>query len=298
MYVNKGKIQYIVADDSRRGLGGAYLSWSYKEFETSFFAFLKELSFVDLLDDEWKAKREAVEVEISRISETRRGFQANLDRLVNAVAEGNPPKAIIEKITSIEVQIDGLDKEIEKMREEAEQQRQLEADTVRTENKTQSLLARRDEPQARELIRKEIRMQVERIQVFGGGPAEGLRDFGDMFFANVGPEQGLTVEELKTVEGEEIVISKLREAINNRNPATMIPNDKAKRFFKVFFKTGAIKYVMPDHKDPTKLLRVMFTPESKGEEVPGTTVELGNGMAVSIRLDSPKQSKRAKVSCP
>lgn len=281
-FVNKGKWQYLVADNARRGLVGTYLSWPYQDFETSFFAFLEELSFSELLDDDWRIKREQVAAEISRELEEERALRKQLENLVNAIAGGIKPDSVLSKITSIEQQLKEKETRVAALQKEEEKQQQVQKDSEEVEQKTRSLMARRNEPEVREQLRQEIRRQVEKITMFAGGPKDGLHGFHDMFFAHIGGDTPLTAEDLKRPEVQDAIVAKLNERINDRRSSDEIPNDRKRRFFKVHFKTGAEKLVMPAHGDPTKFQRLAWVSEEKNGEIPSIKVRHASGIGVSV----------------
>ena len=248
VYVNKGETwRYLVSDLARRGRGGKYVSWRYEDFATSFFAFLSELRFSDLIDEKaLSALREtenAIHAKQGHIATIKKG----LDNLTQAIIDSpNPTRTLTAKIATMEVDQSRLEAELDALKRRLDDLQSIQHNAKNLQAENQALITRRDEPEIRERLRRKLREQIAKIELFGEGFPEGV------------PEDPIDVEFAYGEDDASNIPRAEREPIHLKK----IPRGKEERFFKVHFKTGAIKFVKPRLDDPTQVHEIMDVGDS------------------------------------
>lgn len=245
VYVNKGDTwQYLVSDLARRGRGGRYVSWRYEDFATSFFAFLTELRFADLINEKalstLRETENAIYAKQGHVATIKKGA-ANLMQAI--IDSPNPPKILTAQIATMEVDQSRLEAELDALKRKLDELQSIQRNAKNLQEENKALIARRDEPEVRERLRKKLREQIAKIELFSEGFPDRVPD---------------NVEDIEFAYGEDDASNILRaerEPINIRSKK--LPRGKQERFFKVYFKTGAMKFVKPRFNDSSEVETVM-----------------------------------------
>jgi DNA invertase Pin-like site-specific DNA recombinase len=259
-YVDKGRKggQRLVCDGSLRGLGCPSIhGWNYKEFETSFLFFVKEVNLPELFARDGNDSRlidvnDRLMALTGEIQDkvTKRDITYNL--LLNSKFPG---QTLEEKYAELEGEIDQLQKVRESLAVERDE---LVLTTYRLQESEQELIPLIDSVQQsnleerykwRERIAFMLSTIIEVIKVFPAGLTwsdQKTQDIKRKFL-----DSGLDKEQID------------HYFTNFVNAGLKRP--KAHRFFSVGFKDGTIRIVKPDPSDPTKYLYYKKYSLSMGE---------------------------------
>jgi DNA invertase Pin-like site-specific DNA recombinase len=273
VYVNKGKWQYLVSSNAMFGKNDVpYTSWVYKDFEISFFSFIKSLDVSCILNPDAKNISLQYEAETFKLEEENDILNNNIKNLVDFISDGSAPRSIKEKITALEEQVERNKLKVESIKKDLANNIKIARTTEESQKKTIELIEELHEPRIREEVRILINQQVEKIEIYAGGKQSKKslgNDFVDTFFLKSPP---LTESEKKKLKnGDKDVMNKISKAWRDdlrvidededeeiEGGINTIPTDRKSRFFVVHFKTGTKRYIMPSSENPRNL-RVSFS---------------------------------------
>jgi DNA invertase Pin-like site-specific DNA recombinase len=229
VYVNKGKWQYLVSDAARRGTGGNYISWTYKDFETSFLTFMNELDFKSLTVTGRDDKQANLYAVIARQNEELEKTQKQLNRLVDIIKSSDtPPDSILEEITKHEADKRRISGQIGESESQLENLNNISESFKTNGYELKHLIqSKYNDVDFRFKLRNAIREKVSKIEVFAGGPPTHLAQFFETSFV--------------------------------KDECT----DRRTRFFIVYFKNGAFRAVMCGCQNSGKLCIMNFIPDGQ-----------------------------------
>jgi hypothetical protein len=291
VYVNKGKWQYLVSSNAMFGKNDIpYTSWAYKDFEMSFFSFIKDLDISGILNPETKNITSQYEAEVFRLEEENKILNNNIKNLVDFISDGSAPKSVKEKILALEEELERNKVKVENIKKDLSGNIEIERTAQESQNRTIELLDKLDKPEIREEIRILINQQVAKIDIFAGGK-QARKSLGnslsDMLFLNTPILTDKEKEEIKN--GSYDIFGKIADGWNDslrvkdwdeeedyecEDAVDTIPTDRKSRFFVVHFKTGVIRYVMPSLENPKKV-NLSFLLDINQIRKTGVIIDLG-----------------------
>lgn len=271
IYSNKGEWQYLVSDTARRGLGGYYASWPYADFETSFLAFLTELRFEELFDDDWQEQQRDGEQLIAETRDKLASLAQQVGRLTAAIEqEAVAPKSIVARIVEVEDEQARLTAHLEQLERKHVESATISRASGERRKELKELVQDRDKLEVRIRLQQHIREHVQKIELFGLGRPHALPNLEDRIFND--PDNDPSDEERIRRLKNTGVISSGRDARKqlaefDEMLRTVPTGNKRERYFKVTFVAGGAKLVMPEFENPEKFVRVVRA-EPKADGAP------------------------------
>lgn len=265
VFVNKGKWKYLVSSDARLGKKELpYVSWVYKDFETSFFEFVKELKVSDIINPEWRDKSSEIQSEIKKIEYKIEKINRNIKILVDSILEGKAPHSIKDRIVDLEKDLEEQNAQLSNQNNELINHFQIEKDIEKSQAKSENIFSKIDDLEFREELKLIIQEQISRIDVYAGGPPINNNQLGgmDLFFESwpvLSDSERVQLKENKNKKMLNEIGDALVARVNDRlkynededeDEVKIFPTDKKKKYFKVKFKTGILMYVMPNPDNP------------------------------------------------
>lgn len=265
IYSNKGKWQYLVSDTARRGVGGYYASWPYADFEISFLTFLSELKFEELFDTDWQERQRVGEVAIAEIRGELELVRKNIGLLTESIlGSDKSPKAVVARIGEFE----NLESDLVERLKQAERTHGDLINASRASEEQQqelkSLMAKREDRDVRLRLQRHIREHVQKIELFGlGSPLARTTVEDEIFWNPTGDPFDATEEErIRRFRNTGLIKGRgakaKEELVYLESQLRQIPSGtKRSRYFKVSFVAGGVKMVMPDHDDPSQIVKMV-----------------------------------------
>lgn len=227
---------YLVCDNARRHLGCEAVRWRYKDFETSFFAFVSELDLESLIDQDAEAtQRKRIESEISSLEGQLADIKASMEKTYALLDAGSAVEFVSAKLKELQQRNNECDGKL------IEKKRVRDALALRASSLRQSragltdLLERLQGPSGAELykLRAQIASRLKNLVQTISVATLGER-----------PKLERTIEFLEQQSVSEGLISRLMERLKDR--------DAARRYFAVGFRNSAVRVVYPHDDDPLK----------------------------------------------
>lgn len=241
-YDNKGKrpkgYQYLVCTNAARRLGCHAKRWSYRDFETSFLAFVSEIDLTALIgDDESQQKEKEAALKVSALEGEIGDIVSLMEKTYQLLTSGAPAEFISSKLQDLQVRKD-----------------QLSASLVRA-------IGALDTLQAERLMlarsKDEIKVLVQRLQAVDHPKLFELRakiatHLKAMIETLTVAPQGRTLRiteiagDLRAKFGTEA--SEVADALERRAHTP----EQSHRYFSVGFRDGRVRIVFPDVDDPLR----------------------------------------------
>ena len=246
----------LVCDGARRGLGCYAVQWGYKDFEISFLTFCRGIDLQRMFavadPDAQTVPGLSIEDRLLAVSAEVSVKRRQLDNLVEAVALGNTPAVLVERMRVLEEHLAQLDDQHKAL--EAEK---FAAASVRRERETaaesiRELINRMDSLQGEDLLTTraalaaKIRREIEFVKLY---PAGRLHT----------PEQLSTIRDGLVQAGLEPA-----EIENAMNMYRVAPERQGRggrgryasrkdigRYFQIQARNGDFRFVYPNFDDPS-----------------------------------------------
>jgi len=257
---------YLICDGAKRRLGCPSIRWRYKDFETSFLAFVEEIDIASIANPP-----------------SRGGDRARLEGELNALrGELEAVSGLMEKTYALLSEGGALDFIRGKLDEHARRKADLEA-------AIQMKTSERDELDSRETrhrqSKEEIAALIDRIQRAGGDDlyvlraqvASQLKSLIETFtIASIGqaPQTRSRLDELRQIDG-------VGEDILAHIEQVAARSDESRRYFALGFGDGRIRVVFPRHDDPFRY---------EQQIVAGQSLFEGEGGSIDV-LHSPDRAR-------
>jgi DNA invertase Pin-like site-specific DNA recombinase len=232
LYEDHGKWVYLVCSNAKRKLKCERHSWDYKDFETSFLMFVKELDLESLtIDHTTTTKKNALENEIITLQGKLAVAETALSNLIDFAAVAKGSKALAKKLGDMEKALEELQTTITAKHKEREELSGNGTAMAENHEQVKELIAR--------LQSKHNAEETYKLRATVAARLKGL--ITSLYVAPIGAAplgKGFNEEEMKLV---------------------------SKRFFSVGFREGGARVVLP-HADNPMQYDVQFVSD-KGDKV-------------------------------
>ncbi len=262
-YLDKGKKggQRLICDGFMRGLGcPASCGWSYKDFETSFLYFVKEVNLPELFQSDTNSSRlKEMNNRLLALSGEIHDMEERRERTYNLLTQSKfPGQALEQKYAELEARIDTLQTDYKLLTEEKDALLVAKFNTDESQEHLVPLIESiqksntGDNYGRRTLLASMLSSIVEEVRVFPAGILMPPKQVGE-FRRNM-IEAGDDIE-------------RVDHYIDNFINAGL-KQPRYHRSFAVMFKDKTIRHVRPDGNDPTKYYYVKkysFSPVTEVE---------------------------------
>lgn len=256
IYVNKGQQRYLVSDSARRGRGGQYVSWPYRDFETAFLTYVSELDFSSIIDGDQNIRIATLEAELGEKRDAMEQTERRIKKYMDAIEEDtSPPSMVMARIAELERTKASLGELVQSIEEQVRSEKSGVSSLAEQAQALKEFKKKRDTLEFRYLLRSLIRSTVKRIDVFAAGP-----QFTRALHETVSrlPDAKERKQLLKIVRKSDdpdfykwLTSGKKIKPWDAKKFDSQ-PIRKEERYFMVTFTTGNVKCIKPEFSDPTR----------------------------------------------
>jgi DNA invertase Pin-like site-specific DNA recombinase len=229
--------KYLICDGALRKLGCPSLRWRYRDFETSFLAFVEEVDLDGIVTESSGQARRKLEDEIGALKGELVEVNKLMDKTYAILSGGGPIEFVTTKLKEHEARRGELLKRLQG------KERDREALVSRQEQVRRS--------------KEEIRALIKRLQDTGDDQLFKLRArvashlktlIGVLTVASIGerPSMEARVDQLRRMTGSE------HEDIAAHMSALAASPTQARRYFAVGLRDNKVRVVFPDENDPLR----------------------------------------------
>ncbi len=246
----------LVCDGARRGLGCYAVQWGYKDFETSFLTFCRGIDLQRILA---VAEPESQKAHSLSIDERLLAFTAEIDEkqrqlnnLVDAVALGNSPAALLGRISALEEETNQL--AVSRQALEAEQlaaasakrDREMAAESIRELIGRMESLQGDDLFATRAALAAKIRRELEFVKLYPAGRLHTAKLIEEIRagLMKAGFEPGQIEDQMRSYR-----VAPERQGRGGRG--RYASRKDIRRYFHIQARNGDFRLVFPDFDDPS-----------------------------------------------
>lgn len=241
-YDNKGSgpkgNQYLVCSKSTRRLGCGGKRWRYRDFETSFLAFVSEIDLATLVDpDDRQREQKQAAQKVTSLEGEIGSVSALMDKTYHLLESGAPEEFILSKLRELQARKDELAAQIAESRKVLDEMESERQRVSQSRDEIKSLLHRlqnANQPDLFELRSKISSHFKSMIEILSVAPQGGQ------------PRSTQIAEETREAFGAEAADVAAYIARRAASPQQSL------RYFSVGFRDGRVRIVFPDAKDPLK----------------------------------------------
>jgi len=251
----------LVCDGARRGLGCFAVQWAYKDFESSFLTFCRNLQLKEILSD-----ADAVEDENERhlsLDERLQSVQLaindaamRLERLMDALELGDTPAAILKRIRELEHELELLNSSKAELESElataklSAKHRVDEVETVRATIEKLDGLTGDTLFMVRTRLAEHIRHLIEVVRVFPAGMLTTPEDVQALRAELM--ESGFSAAKVETYISEHLHTEPKRTGRGVRG--RYVTRKDTGRHFTIKARNGGFRVVYPDFDNPADVV--------------------------------------------
>ena len=242
---------YLICDSAKRHLGCPGLRWRYRDFESSFLAFVEELDVNSIVNASQLGEKQKLEVEVAALQGELAAVNDLMEKTYAVLSGGGPVEFVTSKLNELERRRSEL---AEKLRARTTEHEQLASRELRYHHSKQ-----------------EIRTLVDRLQRVGDNDdmfalrarvASQLKSLiGTLTVASVG-ERPLIMSRLEQLHRSE---EPGEDAIAHIEQRAARP-DQGRRYFSVGFRDSKVRIVFPVDDDPLRYEQQVTASELWGIE--------------------------------
>jgi len=251
-FVNKGKGTkggtYLVCDTSRRGLGCNKTSWSYPDFEVSFFTFVREVDLESLLHTNNAAdERLRLQEKLQSIEGRLSDLSVQQETTYQLVLEEPSSNFLKNKLTEFGGLISAAESERDEIRKSLEARDGEAARLRESKDEIKDLVAK---------LQSNAGDDIMMLRAQTAARLASLISTLKVFPVGIGPKSSKTIEAMQE-EGSEADLSdedqeSAAEVLSHIAKVRDDPRSN-RRFFSVGLKDGEVRVVYPDPTDPALL---------------------------------------------
>lgn len=250
----------LVCDGARRGRGCFAVQWGYKDFETSFLTFCRQLQLKQLLSDAnmiegEKARQLTISEQLQSINLAIEESTKRLERLMVALELGDTPKSIVIRIRELEHEVDILKESKEAIAGKLKTAEMSDTHRMEAVESVRDLIGKLESFSGDKLftvratLAEHIRHLIEVVRVFPAGllnTPETIRHIRTELIKSGSSEQEADAYIADSCRSEP---ERTGRGIRGRYAS----RKNIGRFFTIKAKRGGLRVVYPDFDDPTEV---------------------------------------------
>lgn len=253
-YENKGSGAkggtYLVCSNAQRGRKCDGTRWRYRDFETSFLAFVQELDLESIINANDDAeKRKALEGEIAAIRGELSSVASLMESTYAVLNAGGPPEFVANKLNELSSRQSALRNRLEIRESDLQQFNARDSRFYDSKEEIQILVKKLQAPTSEELYK--VRAQIaSRLKVL----------VETLLIAPQGMKLAMqkSIEQLRSEAGDDWV-----KVIAHMEDMAAHP-DQSRRYFAVGFRDAAVRAVFPRYDDPLSYEQQVLSTREQG----------------------------------